>query len=561
MKQWLQKTHGPLFELLRHFLLRFFDSDLITAPGQMTAALVGAFSIFIPCFPIILAPVRAKYMYISKLGNPSLYESALRADELWLMTLVMSATGLLTAIKWNSVFPGLRDYRSLASLPLRPAQLFMAKMLALLLVAMPVILILNLFPSVMFPSISGSPWSTASWGQRVVAQALAGIAGSYFLFFGLVAVQGMLLIVLRPRTFNSVTGYLQGFLVAAMLVFTVLSFSIQPSVASSVLQPSLAQWLPPAWFLGLQQTLLGNPDSQLRSLAHLSIAALLLALFSTFIAYMLSYHRYRRILLEVGPTSVGRRRFAVLGWLIPNPRQQAVVSFIMKTLTVSSQHRLILMGYTGFGLAVLLTGLLSLKQFVPPSRMLAAGFVYTHVVITIFVLVGFRHLFSIPLELRANWIFRITEEEGRREWLAAVDRFVLVAGMTAFLVIPFPIEFRVIGWRAVGESILLAAFGLLCYELVFYSWEKLPFTCSHLPGKFPMWIRALQVFGVLGLLAPVNAILLGCLYSRPRYTFVLALLLVSWAFVRTNRMNARGVLHLKYEESPEAPVLSLRLLQ
>jgi hypothetical protein len=25
MKQWLEKTHGPLFELLRHFLSSFFE--------------------------------------------------------------------------------------------------------------------------------------------------------------------------------------------------------------------------------------------------------------------------------------------------------------------------------------------------------------------------------------------------------------------------------------------------------------------------------------------------------------------------------------------------------
>src|SRR5271154_4102053 len=41
MKEWLQETHAPGFELLRHFLLRFFDSELITTPGQMTPVLIG----------------------------------------------------------------------------------------------------------------------------------------------------------------------------------------------------------------------------------------------------------------------------------------------------------------------------------------------------------------------------------------------------------------------------------------------------------------------------------------------------------------------------------------
>jgi hypothetical protein len=68
------------------------------------------------------------------------------------------------------------------------------------------------------------------------------------------------------------------------------------------------------------------------------------------------------------------------------------------------------------------------------------------------------------VELKANWLFQITEGEGRRQWLRAVDRFVLFFGAAAMLVIPFPLEARLLGWRAVSESALFAVFGLLCYE-------------------------------------------------------------------------------------------------
>ena len=54
MEQWLEKTHGPLFELLRHSLASFFETDLITAPGQTLAALIGAFSLSLPWFLITL---------------------------------------------------------------------------------------------------------------------------------------------------------------------------------------------------------------------------------------------------------------------------------------------------------------------------------------------------------------------------------------------------------------------------------------------------------------------------------------------------------------------------
>jgi len=60
------------------------------------------------------------------------------------------------------------------------------------------------------------------------------------------------------------------------------------------------------------------------------------------------------------------------------------------------------------------------------------------------------------------------------------------------LLAPFPLELKLLGWHAVVEVALFGGFALLCYEWAFSSWEKLPFTCSHLPGKTPMWIRFLE---------------------------------------------------------------------
>jgi hypothetical protein len=69
MSKWLEETRGIQFELLRHFLLRFFDSDLITAPGQATPAVIGAISIFMPWFAVMITPPKRKYAYLSSLES------------------------------------------------------------------------------------------------------------------------------------------------------------------------------------------------------------------------------------------------------------------------------------------------------------------------------------------------------------------------------------------------------------------------------------------------------------------------------------------------------------
>ena len=563
MKRWLGETHGTQFELLRHFLLRFFDSDLVTAPGQATPAIVGAISVFLPWFPVMIGPLKQKYAYVSHLASPDAYLRAVRADELWLVTLMMSTIGLLTAIKWQSVFPSLRDYRSLAALPLRSYQIFQAKFLALLVVATTAISVLNLFPSLLFPMVSGGRWAlNPSFAARVFVHATASIAGCYFFFFALVALQGVLLVVLTRRIFEKVIGILQAILVPAMLVMIVLSFSIQPKVTAALLTPHFASWLPPVWFLGLYQSMLGDPDPGMHALAARAVAGLMISIVLSLFTYAVSYHRHRAMLIEgvAVPPKKRERDLRLLDWLFPDPRQQAVIGFMLKTLEGSSQHRMILTAYGGFGLAVLLSGIVGLGAFVGQAKLPAAIFIYTHVVMLAFLLVGFRHLFSMPSELKANWIFQLTEAGSRQRWLDAIDRLLLTVGL-GMLLIPLPLEYKLLGVRAIAEVTLLGAVAFVSYEAVFRSWEKLPFTCSQLPGKTPMWILALRLYAFLWLLPLPNFILLSCLYSPVGFFIVLVALIAIGKHLRASRREFRSELRLMYEEIPEPAVQELSLLK
>ena len=563
MKDWLRETHSPGFELLRHFLLRFFDSDLVTAPGQAATALIGAVAVFLPWFPVVAGPLREKYAHFNRLPFPGPYREIVRADELWLITLMASAVGLLATVRWQSLFPGLRDYHALGSLPLRTRQIFLAKLLALLLVATGAIVVLNALPSLVFPAVSAGRWALRPLGARVAAHFLSSAAVCYFAFFALTALQGLLLIVLHPRRFALVTGYVQGFLAAAMVLLMVLSFSIQPQIANAALRPAAARWLPPVWFLGLYQVLAGDTDPAMHALACTAQAALAVAVVLVLFAYLAGYRRHRELLVEGGASPARDRRWgvAILVWLVPQPRRQAVTAFMLKTLADSSRHRVILMGYGGFALALAFSGMAGITGTVERGRAAAAGFVYVHVTLLVCLLAGLRQVFSLPMELHANWIFRLTESEGRLEWLHAVDHFVLLTGALAIIVIPFPVEAALLGWRALAEVIQCTALGLLGYEWLFASWEKLPFTCSHLPAKTPPWMLALRLFALLGFLPMVTGILLISLYNPVAFCVVLALLLAAWTRVRAARREGWGDLRLKYEEAPDPAIHGLNLLR
>lgn len=565
MREWLRDTHGTSFELLRHFVLHFFDSELTTTPDQWKTPAIGAFSLLLPWFPLFAQPLAHKYAHFSALATPGPFQRAVRADELWLLTLMMSGVGLLTAIKWQSLFPGLRDYQVLGTLPLRARQIFQAKFLALLIVSTIAVVAINALPCLTFPLVSGGRWQiNPSLADRFVVHAAALAAGCYFFLFGLLALQGVLLNLLPPRLFGRVSGYLQGVLVAAMLILIVLSFSIDTRFLPTALRPEISAWLPPVWFLGLYQHLLGDSDPVMAGLAQRAEAGFAIAVALALLCYIAGYRRHRKLLVDgAAGASKSDRKWtgALLDWLVPNPRQQAILVFMTKTLARSSRHRMILMGYGGFGLAILLTGILGLQEAVAEPNRTAACFVYAHVILLTFLLIGLRHLFTIPVEWKANWTFQIAERQGRSDWMRAVDRFILFWGALLMLAIPLPLEVNLLGWRAAAEAVLFTAFGLLCYEWVFTNWQKLPFTCSHLPGKIPAWILTLWGIGILGAFPLVNGLLLASLYQPVVYVVVIGVIVASWLGLYSTRRHGFGELRLTYDNLPDPAIHGLNLLR
>jgi hypothetical protein len=104
---------------------------------------------------------------------------------------------------------------------------------------------------------------------------------------------------------------------------------------------------------------------------------------------------------------------------------------------------------------------------------------------------------------------------------------------------------------------MFAMFGLACYQVVFGSWEKLPLTCSYLPGKSPMWMVALRLMGLLTALPLLNAVLLAGLYNWVLFAGVFGGLAAIWAYLRRSRTGSE--VRLKYEEAPDPAIHGLNL--
>jgi hypothetical protein len=180
-----------------------------------------------------------------------------------------------------------------------------------------------------------------------------------------------------------------------------------------------------------------------------------------------------------------------------------------------------------------------------------------------FWVVGARVVFSLPLDLRANWIFRMTALRGGRRYLKARRRALFALSVAPAWTLSAAVLFSLWPWRLAAAHLAALAFlGIVLAEFSFDGVQRLPFTCSYLPGKskihltFWLWIW-IVFFGVVE--AAVNE--RSAFESPAHRAALLAGLGIAAVFclLRNNRLAAASDVELRFEETPSERLLSLDL--
>ena len=219
---------------MRHFFLRFFDSDLITTPGQLEVLMIGVFSTLASFGFLLPQRLYSKYFDLSLLDTGDLYHQAVLADKLFFIAFSMAVIGIIVALEWHSLFPSVRDSLVLTPLPVTLRQVFGAKFLALILFVSLFIFAVNFLSSLMFPAMVAGKWQVPPVGMRyVLAHGMATGAAAYFVFFSLVGCAGVLMNLLSARLFQKISLYLQTLVLLLLLCVLPLLFYI----------PNFDQWL------------------------------------------------------------------------------------------------------------------------------------------------------------------------------------------------------------------------------------------------------------------------------------------------------------------------------
>lgn len=573
LRQWLEETHGPFFELVRHFFERMFESELITTPDQLRTWMIGVLAAIMSLTLYVPLSQFRKYVDLTTAHLVELYHAHAMTDRLLFVTLPMLLVSFVAAMEWHSLFPTERDYRNLMPLPISRIQMFLAKLSALMLFVLLFACAVNLFPSFLIPMVQESELALEPMRlQHIFAHFCASTAGALFSFLLLVSLQGVLMNLLGRRLFPRVSLAIQSILLLALLAALPHLTTLGAMYRAGRISHDFIEWSPPFWFHAIYETSIGRNVSPYPELATRAWFALALVMASTILLYALTYIRQAMMQAEAQNRlpfplveAVFRRGFRL--WH-HSETQYAIVSFIFKTLARSRQHKLVLSAYLGIGLAILVNmwvldwmRISSLRRMDLAQEEIVHTALSAPLVMAFFFLSGLRLVFTIPVTLQANWVFRLLEGDHRAQWLDAVESsFYVLALLPVLLVAPL-FQVPLMGWRVLpGHLAICTLLMLILVELMLWEWQKVPFVCSYLPGRRNVALTfILYWFGFSLYALAMTRFEVWSLRSFPRWLVMVGLLLAIFAKVRELRRETWGLLPLKYEEEAEKAVETLGL--
>jgi hypothetical protein len=479
--------------LVRHFFSRFFDKDSLSPDADERANVVQ----FVAMLALPGAIVSLFTIADHPLIRSELTRLWLRAGDRYVFICYsMVVMGFVMTFKWDSLFPDRRDYLILTPLPISLREFFLAKVIALCAFLLVFVVAINFFSCVFIPYVYAVRDNKLGMIlPGLLAHSTAVLSGSIFMAFLFAALQGVLINLMTPATFRRVSPWIQMIsmttLVTVLLITPGLSSNIRLLVES---ETRAFDYIPLFWFLGVYEVL--NPEGTLipaSSLWATRAAGALFVVAAVFaLTYLISYRRYSKKVLEGVESDIFRepwhQRFfaSVLNQtLLRHPFQRGSFYFIGRIFGRSQKHRLFIAMYGGIGLAVMMSSLFVLKRDVDFVLSISQkGLMEAPLILSFFVVSGLRATFNIPYELGANWMFQITSGNQAAEFLKATRRWVLLRGVLPVYAALAPLEFA---FSDPHHAAFHLAFGLaiatLLTEILFFKFNKVPFTCSYLPAK------------------------------------------------------------------------------
>ena len=516
--------------LTQHFLQRFLENDLLSpdADHHDALALVCGGLLTLGLFLSVFISLKFLFMPFPSPGRTAVLAVG---DRIVFATLAMVVLAFVAVAAWDALSLDPRDTAILGTLPIERTVLAAAKLRAIVILAGSFSLVASVLSSVFHPTlmVARLPIGMIPALTLIVVHLLVTLSAGLFGFASVLALREVLRATLGWRFTRVSTG-----LQAALIVILVTTFLLMPAILSRArTDPNVAKLLPPVWFVGLQDALVGQlvadlprgvlpprfasledraaaryreATAWLRPLAWRAVAALAITFAVAAGAYFwncrslplpLVGHRAARYR---GPRLLTR---ALIFTTLRHPATRAGFFFTLHCLCRSGPHRVVMAGCTALSLA-LSTVLLGAASRSPAAQLsdVPVYALATQTISLALMLFGFGHATRLPADVAANRLFRIA-------WIADGPRYVTGVRRAAMAAIVLPVVLALlppgaylIGWRlAVMHSVTGIVIGAALLTVLMFRSTQLPLVATYAPSE------ALNTVGPVVLVGGIVAVL------------------------------------------------------
>lgn len=487
--------------LLRHFLERFFNHETASADGDAKTRMVQiAFAVGLPGFVVALYLWPDYHSFIPYwrdnhlfwfFGPPPYWAQV--NQHFFFLVYSFVAMGIVAVFEWDLFFPDLLDIFVLNPLPISGRETFLARVSAIVLLFGGFLFDANVLATLVLPVAIDPPNLPRFLIGHILACGLSGL----FAAVSILAFECIVLSILGDRLFRSISLFVQGFLVSALLL-TLLLFPVFSEVVPHLLQSGswYVRCIPPLWFLGIYQRFMeGSAAIPIYGqLAQTGFLATLVVFAIAASSYPFAYFRKTRQLVEGLSSHQKRSWTSVLILSIAEftahraPGHRAIFHYVTQTLFRVPRYRIYLVLYGGVGLSIVVSNFLRFSTVHDQIQVAVSsdGLRASTGIVAFWAVAGLRLAFLSPGNQQGSWVFHIvhgrpTNFDTALEQLGAVKSwaFLFVATLTgsAFLagcVIAPP---ELLTWREVIAQILVAiGFAVLLTDLFFFSVTTVAFT-------------------------------------------------------------------------------------
>ncbi|HWC98181.1 MAG TPA: hypothetical protein VG456_15580 [Candidatus Sulfopaludibacter sp.] len=540
---------GIFRELVWHFFGRFFDKESLSPQGEPEAGVIQILG--------ILAPPGGFVALLMSVFNPERWD--LVGLRFLFICYSMAAMGVVMVFEWDALFPDKRDYQILTPLPLRVSMLFAARLAALGIFLALFLAAVCSFGVLLWPGVESRGGSYVSVaGTHLTVMVAAGL----FAALAIGAIKGLLVTIFRGAWYWRVSVCTQTLIMTLLIMLLCLS----PMMGSAVprlcrARSPFLRCFPAFWFAGLyEQWRPAVPgvagEEALRGLAPLAGLAIGIAAAVFALTFLPGYRSHARRALEApephpqGPGRAARAWAVGVGRLLRDPVEIGVFHFIGETLVRSLKHRLFLATYGGFGAALVVLMIASGGSSLRVPLMLS------------FILIsGLRAAFNFPSDLRANWAFQVSESSPVAAYVRATRMWVMLCAIVPLFLALAAIEAARAPWTAAAFHFAFGvAVSIMLMEVMFLGFHKVPFTCSHIPGKVNLvFLGVLYCFGFTFYSGWMEAVEIFLRTTPAAAALFFPALAAGWAALGRARREMQGCEAVDYEDDGNPAVRTLGL--